>query len=82
MREHYLRDDIYCGVTICKVCDSSAARLSGSTSSPILVLDTNVVLNQVKTEPRFTCSLIMRGYAVQFGVTECDLGLLVVVFLD
>lgn len=47
VREHYLRDDIYCGVTICKVCDSSAARLSGSASSPILVLDTNVVLNQI-----------------------------------
>lgn len=47
VREHYLRDDIYCGVPTCKVCDASTARLSGSASSPILVLDTNVVLNQI-----------------------------------
>ena len=46
VREHYLRDDIYCGAPICKLCDSSAARLSPSAST-ILVLDTNVVLNQV-----------------------------------
>ena len=47
VREHYLRDDIYCGASICKVCDSSTARLSPSAST-ILILDTNVVLNQVK----------------------------------
>lgn len=46
VREHYLRDDIYCGTSICKKCDSSVARLGASTS-PILVLDTNVVLTQV-----------------------------------
>lgn len=46
MREHYLRDDIYCGAPFCTVCDSSGARLSDSAST-ILVLDTNVVLNQV-----------------------------------
>lgn len=46
VREHYLRDDIYCGASICKVCDSSVARLSSSAST-ILVVDTNVVLNQI-----------------------------------
>lgn len=46
MREHYLRDDIYCGAPSCTVCDSSGARLSDSAST-ILVVDTNVVLNQV-----------------------------------
>ncbi|KAL5984268.1 Exosome complex exonuclease RRP44 A [Asimina triloba] len=46
VREHYLRDDIYCGASICKVCDSSAARLSSS-ASPILIVDTNVVLHQI-----------------------------------
>ncbi|XP_075655871.1 exosome complex exonuclease RRP44 homolog A [Castanea sativa] len=46
VREHYLRDDIYCGAPICKLCDSSAARLSPSAST-ILILDTNVVLNQI-----------------------------------
>ncbi|XP_054809171.1 exosome complex exonuclease RRP44 homolog A [Prosopis cineraria] len=46
VREHYLRDDIYCGAPFCKTCDTSAARLSGSAST-VLVLDTNVVLNQI-----------------------------------
>ncbi|OWM70476.1 exosome complex exonuclease RRP44 homolog A [Punica granatum] len=46
VREHYLRDDIYCGVPACKSCDSSAARLSACPST-ILILDTNVVLNQI-----------------------------------
>ncbi|KAI4386870.1 hypothetical protein MLD38_004757 [Melastoma candidum] len=46
VREHYLRDDIYCGVLACGVCDLAAARLSVSPDT-ILVLDTNVVLNQI-----------------------------------
>ncbi|GAB4847637.1 Exosome complex exonuclease RRP44 A [Ancistrocladus abbreviatus] len=46
VREHYLRDDIYCGASSCKICDPSAARLS-STASTILIVDTNVVLNQI-----------------------------------
>lgn len=55
MREHYLRDDIYCGAPFCKVCDTSAARLSDSAST-VLVPDTNVVLNQVNSL-RFASSL-------------------------
>ncbi|KAL2522031.1 ribonuclease II family protein [Forsythia ovata] len=46
VREHYLRDDIYCGAPFCNVCDVSAARLS-SNSSTILIVDTNVVLHQI-----------------------------------
>ncbi|RRT83738.1 hypothetical protein B296_00009843 [Ensete ventricosum] len=46
VREHYLRDDIYCGAPSCKTCDTSAARLSTSAST-VLIVDTNVVLNQV-----------------------------------
>ncbi|CAH9099659.1 unnamed protein product [Cuscuta epithymum] len=46
VREHYLRDDIYCGASFCKTCDVSSARLSSS-ASPILVVDTNVVLHQI-----------------------------------
>lgn len=46
VREHYLRDDIYCGAPFCKVCDVAASRLS-STASTILIVDTNVVLHQV-----------------------------------
>ncbi|KAM6548251.1 hypothetical protein CsatB_019927 [Cannabis sativa] len=47
VREHYLRDDIYCGASDCKLCDSKDARLTASHASPILVIDTNVVLNQI-----------------------------------
>ncbi|VFQ59900.1 unnamed protein product [Cuscuta campestris] len=46
VREHYLRDDIYCGATFCSSCDVSSARLSSS-ASHILVVDTNVVLHQI-----------------------------------
>ncbi|OVA00648.1 Ribonuclease II/R [Macleaya cordata] len=46
VREHYLRDDIYCGASVCKVCDTKEARLSSSAST-ILIVDTNVVLNQI-----------------------------------
>ncbi|GAB2279377.1 Exosome complex exonuclease RRP44 A [Dionaea muscipula] len=46
VREHYLRDDIYCGFSACQFCDTSAARLSSSAST-VLVFDTNVVLNQI-----------------------------------
>ncbi|KAL1817405.1 hypothetical protein DCAR_0521835 [Daucus carota subsp. sativus] len=46
VREHYLRDDIYCGAPSCQVCDTKDARLSSSIPS-VLVLDTNVVLNQI-----------------------------------
>lgn len=46
VREHYLRDDIYCGAPTCQVCDSTNARLS-SNAPTILIVDTNVVLNQI-----------------------------------
>ncbi|PIN02756.1 Exosomal 3'-5' exoribonuclease complex, subunit Rrp44/Dis3 [Handroanthus impetiginosus] len=46
LREHYLRDDIYCGVPFCKLCDVINPRL-GSTASTILIVDTNVVLHQI-----------------------------------
>ncbi|KAL3629670.1 Exosome complex exonuclease RRP44 A [Castilleja foliolosa] len=46
VREHYLRDDIYCGSPLCTVCDVAAARLS-PTASTIIVVDTNVVLHQI-----------------------------------
>lgn len=56
VREHYLRDDIYCGAPFCKVCDVAAARLS-STASTIVIVDTNVVLNQVNFSFIFDISL-------------------------
>ncbi|KAG5623144.1 hypothetical protein H5410_008362 [Solanum commersonii] len=47
VREHYLRDDIYCGAPYCKNgCKVSSPCLSDSHFT-ILVLDTNVVLNQI-----------------------------------
>lgn len=46
MREIYLRDDIYCGAPFCKVCDTKSAKL-GAFASTVLVVDTNIVLNQI-----------------------------------
>ncbi|KAJ7555172.1 hypothetical protein O6H91_05G024900 [Diphasiastrum complanatum] len=46
VREHYLRDDIACGAVYCSICDKSTACLS-DTTSPILIVDTNVVLQQI-----------------------------------
>ncbi|XP_075481686.1 exosome complex exonuclease RRP44 homolog A-like [Primulina tabacum] len=46
VREHYLRDDIYCGAPFCKLCDISTARFN-STASTILIVDSNVVLHQI-----------------------------------
>ncbi|XP_046670667.1 exosome complex exonuclease RRP44 [Homalodisca vitripennis] len=55
VREHYLRDDIWCGSQLCEVCKQenpvlSSDPVSGSTLFPqphYLLLDTNVVLDQI-----------------------------------
>jgi exosome complex exonuclease DIS3/RRP44 len=44
-REHYLRDDIYCGLMSCTLCDTRAAVLADGEC--VLIPDTNVVLHQV-----------------------------------
>lgn len=69
VREVYLRDDIYCGALFCKSCeDKSKARLT-ATASTILVLDTNVVLNQVIVNFQvFTLADIFAYYLIFFFV--------------
>ena len=55
VREHYLRDDIWCGSEVCDGCGhertvltASPESLSSLVSHPhYIVLDTNVVLHQV-----------------------------------
>ncbi|GJN09217.1 hypothetical protein PR202_ga27201 [Eleusine coracana subsp. coracana] len=47
VREHYLRDDIYCGAISCSACDDAAERKLSADAAAILVVDTNVVLHQV-----------------------------------
>ncbi|GMJ07855.1 Rrp44 homolog A, EMBRYO DEFECTIVE 2763 [Hibiscus trionum] len=47
VREIYLRDDIYCGAAACKTCDTSTSRSPLDAASPLLVLDTNVLLQQI-----------------------------------
>ncbi|KAK1588841.1 hypothetical protein Q3G72_027675 [Acer saccharum] len=48
VREVYLRDDIWCGVSSCTTCESPAASSATRlTASTILVVDTNVVLHQI-----------------------------------
>lgn len=58
VREHYLRDDVWCGSASCSVCTQSTFSLSPcssliSTSGLFrypyyLVVDTNIVLHQVR----------------------------------
>lgn len=67
VREHYLRDDVWCGASHCKNCDVSASNILDS--SPVslsldlciyphyLLPDTNVVIHQVS----FTRYLIYQG---------------------
>ena len=47
VREHYLRDDIWSGSPLDPDCDQDAVKLSG-TASHYVVVDTNVVLQQVR----------------------------------
>eukprot|EP00854_Cymbomonas_tetramitiformis_P002795 gene2795-3587_t len=46
VRERYLRDDIGCGDIQCTKCDSTLAKLNGS-STQYLIIDTNIVLHQM-----------------------------------
>ena len=62
VREHYLRDDLGCGLKDCEKCDQSPkeAPLLRSLESPstavpephLLIPDTNVILHQVGSDPR------------------------------
>jgi exosome complex exonuclease DIS3/RRP44 len=45
IREHYLRDDIWCGSTYCTECQQEAPKLT--TSDHYIIPDTNVVLHQI-----------------------------------
>ncbi|CAL4937449.1 unnamed protein product [Urochloa decumbens] len=47
VREHYLRDDIYCGFGPCSTCAAAAERKLDAAAAAILVVDTNVVLHQI-----------------------------------
>jgi exosome complex exonuclease DIS3/RRP44 len=47
VREHYLRDDIYCSFIPCTACAAAAERKLGAVAAAILIVDTNVVLHQV-----------------------------------
>lgn len=70
VREHYLRDDIWCGSDLCKLCDQKE-REKVLDSSPLslnpdypfphyLVLDTNVVLDQIDVfEEDDLCNIII-----------------------
>jgi exosome complex exonuclease DIS3/RRP44 len=45
IREHYLRDDIYCSFIPCTACAAAAEQKLGAAAAAILVVDTNVVLH-------------------------------------
>lgn len=59
-REHYLRDDIWCGVEDCTVCKQESAFLQRSTKQ-FLIVDTNVVLHQIDLleHPKLTNVIIL-----------------------
>ena len=68
VREHYLRDDITCGVESCTECDgpSSLESVSDSLSEMcprehLLCPDTNVILHQVRTR-----LLSFMSHSIQF----------------
>ncbi|GAB1867172.1 Exosome complex exonuclease RRP44 [Camponotus japonicus] len=55
VREHYLRDDIYCGFKACKKCKAKSRELDEEDTvkssliplSYVLILDTNIILDQI-----------------------------------
>lgn len=70
VREHYLREDIWCGSTVCQQCDhrshdkvlsSNPVSLNPNFPFPhYLVLDTNVVLDQIDVfEEDVLCNIIV-----------------------
>eukprot|EP00741_Cyanophora_paradoxa_P002860 tig00000640_g2776.t1 len=46
VREHYLRDDIYCGVQGCSDCKNETPKLN-ATANAYVLLDTNVIIHQM-----------------------------------
>ncbi|CAN8012342.1 unnamed protein product, partial [Ixodes pacificus] len=70
VREHYLRDDIWCGSKLCKKCKHEAPILEISPKSPselftsphYLVPDTNVVIHQmdVLKDDAFTNLIVLQ----------------------
>lgn len=59
VREHYLRDDIYSGSPLDPECDQAAAKLSAS-APHYLIVDTNIVLQQVRKT--YACALPWSAY--------------------
>lgn len=62
VREHYLRDDLYCGFAECKKCAPATSFLTSSGNKyknksfnykHYLILDTNIVLDQVSLSGQF-----------------------------
>jgi exosome complex exonuclease DIS3/RRP44 len=47
VQEHYLRDDIGCGSSLCSFCLQDNAPLSNKKPVTYLILDTNVILHQI-----------------------------------
>lgn len=48
VREHYLRDDVFCGSILCKKCTQTEFRLTAQPEEGhYVLLDTNVILQQI-----------------------------------
>ncbi|XP_030756303.1 exosome complex exonuclease RRP44 [Sitophilus oryzae] len=69
VREHYIRDDIYCGVPTCNKCKNvSTSNLSSAHVNKcslfkfnhFIILDTNIILDQIDVlEEPFICNVII-----------------------
>ncbi|KAK0085395.1 hypothetical protein PV325_005305 [Microctonus aethiopoides] len=71
VRDHYLRDDIWCGSAACKICkprindivlddEDPGAKRSANSEPHYLLLDTNIVLDQIHIlEENVLCNVII-----------------------
>ena len=62
VREHYLRDDLPCGLSSCTVCPNNSVGILLSSESTILIPDTNIILHylDVLEHPSFTDIVILQ----------------------
>lgn len=79
VREHYLRDDVWCRVSHCENCDQSADDENLLDTAPFspskicnyphyLLLDTNVVLHQVREKITIFKLICNKDFKIQYHV--------------
>lgn len=59
-REHYLRDDIPCGIIACTLCSASINNKAVIQGPEVLVPDTNILLHHLETLTHFQDVILMQ----------------------